>query len=157
MVKGTKSSDDCICEKGSYARNASVICQSCGALKWTDERGATSAQQCSFTAALSVIIALPLALLVVAIFVLLVFRYFRAVLRDIDKEQRRSKILACASQADNLAFQMKWYEKILKASTADMWRVQMRWPRAAPPVWRKQIRTLSSEQPSHVQCISSGW
>ena len=143
---------------------------------WTDERGATSAQQCSFTAALSVIIALPLALLVVAIFVLLVFRYFRAVLRDIDKEQRRSKILACASQADNLAFQMKWYEKILKASTAnmwrvqmnwyekilkastaDMWRVQMRWPRAAPPVWRKQIRTLSSEQPSHVQCISSGW
>ena len=26
MVKGTKSSDDCICEKGSYARNASVIC-----------------------------------------------------------------------------------------------------------------------------------
>ena len=37
MVKGTKSSDDCICEKGSYARNASVICQSCGALKWIFE------------------------------------------------------------------------------------------------------------------------
>ena len=75
-------------------------------LETTDERGARSSQQCIFTAALSVIIVVPLSLLLVAIFVLLVFRYVRHVKMEIEKEQRRSKIRSCVSQAHDLGFPM---------------------------------------------------
>ena len=37
MVEGTKSSNDCICKKGSYASNASDICQGCCAFKTIDK------------------------------------------------------------------------------------------------------------------------
>ena len=62
-------------DAGSYSSDKSTNCYSCGTLKMTDEKGTILASQRIFTSSLGVIIAIPIALLLVAIVVLLVFLY----------------------------------------------------------------------------------
>ena len=65
----------CICDASFYSSDKSTNCHSCETFKMTKKKGVILADKRILTSSLGVIIAVPLALLLVAIFVLLVFRY----------------------------------------------------------------------------------